>query len=112
MDYRFLGRTGVRVSPLCVGAMNFGESTPEGEAQRIMARALDAGVNLLDTADYYNDGESERVVGRFIAASGRRHEMILATKVHFPTGPGPNDRGNSRLHVLRACEESLRRLQT
>ncbi len=112
MEYRLLGRTGVRVSPLCIGAMNFGNPTPEAEAARIIDRALDAGVNLLDTANSYNGGESEAVIGRALRASGRRAEVVLATKAHFPIGPGPNDRGNSRLHLMRACEESLRRLQT
>jgi aryl-alcohol dehydrogenase-like predicted oxidoreductase len=112
MDYRLLGRTGVRVSPICIGTMNFGSPTPEDEAARIIERALDAGVNFFDTANSYNAGESEAVIGRALAASGRRHELVLATKAHFPTGPGPNDRGNSRLHLLRACEDSLRRLKT
>ena len=112
MEYRLLGRTGVRVAPICIGTMNFGAPTPEDEAVRIIDRALDAGVNFFDTANSYNAGESEAVIGRALRASGRRHELVLATKAHFPTGPGPNDRGNSRLHLMRACEESLRRLQT
>lgn len=112
MNYRPLGRTGVRVSPLCIGTMNFGAPTPEDEAARIIDCALDAGVNFLDTANSYNAGESEALIGRVLRRSGRRHELILATKAHFPTGPGPNDRGNSRLHLIRACEDSLRRLQT
>jgi aryl-alcohol dehydrogenase-like predicted oxidoreductase len=111
MEYRLLGRTGVRVSPLCIGTMNFGSPTPEDEAARIIDRALDAGINFFDTANSYNGGESEAVIGRALKASGRRDELILATKAHFPTGPGPNDRGNSRLHLMRACEDSLRRLQ-
>jgi aryl-alcohol dehydrogenase-like predicted oxidoreductase len=112
MEHRLLGRTGVRVAPLCIGTMNFGNPTPEDEAARIIDRALDAGVNLFDTANSYNGGESEAIIGRALAASGRRHELLLATKAHFPTGPGPNDRGNSRLHLMRACEESLQRLRT
>lgn len=112
MEYRLLGRTGVRVGPIAIGTMNFGDPTPADEAARIIDRALDAGLNLLDTANSYNAGESEAVIGRALAASGRRHEVVLATKAHFPTGPGPNERGNSRLHLLRACEESLRRLRT
>lgn len=112
MDYRLIGQTGVRVAPLALGTMNFGDPTPEDEAARIIDRALDAGLNLLDTADMYNGGASEVALGRALAASGRRHEVVLATKAHFPTGPGPNQRGNSRLHLLRACEDSLRRLQT
>lgn len=112
MEYRFFGRTGIRVAPLAIGTMNFGFPTSEDEAARIIDRALDAGLNLIDTANSYNNGESEAIIGRALAASGRRAEVVLATKVHFPVGPGPNDRGNSRLHIIRACEASLRRLQT
>ncbi len=112
MEYRLLGRTGVRVAPLAIGTMNFGAPTSEEESARILDRALDAGLNLIDTSNSYNAGESEAVIGRALRASGRRHEVVLATKVHYPTGPGPNDRGNSRLHIMRACEDSLRRLQT
>jgi len=111
MDYRLLGRTGVRVSPLCLGTWNFGEPTPEAEAIRITRKALDAGINLIDTADEYAHGESERIVGKALAG-GRRQRVILATKVHFPQSDDPNDRGNSRRHILNATENSLRRLQT
>ncbi len=110
MDHRLLGRTGVRVSPLCLGAMNFGGPTPEAEAVRIVHAAMDAGVNLIDTADVYHDGASETVVGKALA--DRRDRVVLATKVHGRTGPGPNDAGNSRLHIVRGCEASLRRLGT
>jgi aryl-alcohol dehydrogenase-like predicted oxidoreductase len=110
MDYRLLGRTGVLVSPLCLGTMNFGERTPESDAIRMTHAALDAGINLVDTADVYNAGESERTVGK--ALQGRRDRVILATKVHGRTGDGPNDQGTSRLHILRACEASLHRLGT
>lgn len=112
MDYRILGRSGVRVAPLALGTYNFGGRTPPAEATTLLHRALDAGINLVDTADSYGQGESERVIGRALAESGRRHEVVLATKVHFPMGDGPNDRGNSRLHLMRACEASLRRLRT
>lgn len=111
MQYRTFGRTGLLVAPLALGAFNFGRATPEDEAARMIDCALDAGINLLDTADSYHSGESERVIGRALARNGRRHDVILATKVHYPTGPGPNERGNSRLHIMRACEASLRRLQ-
>jgi 1-deoxyxylulose-5-phosphate synthase len=111
MNYRQFGRTGVKVAPLAIGAMNFGNPTSESEATRIIACALDAGINLIDTANSYNNGESEAVIGRILATNGRRNEVFLATKGHNPTGPGPNDRGNSRLHLMRACEDSLRRLQ-
>ena len=110
MNYRLLGRTGVRVSPLCLGAMNFGGPASESDSIRIVHAALDAGINLVDTADVYNAGESERVIGK--ALSGRRTEVVLATKVHGRTGDGANDQGNSRLHILRACDASLRRLDT
>src|SRR6266498_560957 len=112
MEYRPLGRTGVKIAPLCLGTLNFANPTPEDEVGRIIDRALDAGINLIDTANSYNDGASERMIGRALAARGRRHDVVLATKVHFPVGPGPNDRGNSRLHILKACDDSLRRLQT
>jgi 1-deoxyxylulose-5-phosphate synthase len=112
MNYRILGRTGVRIAPLALGTANFADPTPEDEAAAIIDRALDAGINLIDTGNSYKDGESERMIGRALLRSQRRHEVLLATKAFFPVGPGPNDRGNSRLHLLRACEDSLRRLQT
>jgi 1-deoxyxylulose-5-phosphate synthase len=110
MDYRLLGRTGVRVSPLCLGTLNFGGGTGQADAIRMVHAALDAGINFVDTADVYHAGESERIVGTALA--GRRDTVILATKVHGRTGSGANDQGNSRLHILRACEASLRRLGT
>jgi aryl-alcohol dehydrogenase-like predicted oxidoreductase len=112
MKYRSLGRTGMMVSPLCIGTMNFADATPEEDAREIVRVAHEAGVNFFDTAGNYNGGESERALGRAIADLGQRHEFIVATKCHFPIGPGPNDRGNSRLHVIRACEDALRRLGT
>jgi aryl-alcohol dehydrogenase-like predicted oxidoreductase len=105
-----MGRTGVQVSPLCLGTANFGNPTSEEEARRIMQAALDAGINLFDTANSYNSGESERIIGRFLKETGQRDRVLLATKVYYPMGDGPNDRGLS--HILRACEDSLRRLQT
>jgi aryl-alcohol dehydrogenase-like predicted oxidoreductase len=112
MEYRILGRTGVKVAPLCLGTDNFANPTPEAEAIDIIDRGLDAGINLIDTSNSYVKGESERIIGQALAANGRRDQVILATKAHYPTGPGPNDRGNSRLHLMKACEDSLRRLQT
>ncbi len=112
MTYRSLGRTGVQVSPLCLGAMNFGGPTPEDESHRIIDAALDGGINFIDTANVYNGGESEQIVGRALQRNGRRDEVVLATKAHGKMGPGPNDQGNSRYHLIRACEDSLRRLQT
>jgi aryl-alcohol dehydrogenase-like predicted oxidoreductase len=111
MEYRNLGRTGIKVSPLCLGTMNFGSPTPEAESIRMIHTALDAGINFLDTANIYNQGESERVVGKALA-DGRREKVILATKVHFPQSDDPNDRGNSRRHIFQAVEASLRRLGT
>ncbi len=110
MEYRLLGRTGVRVSPLCLGTMMFGGPTDEPDSINIIHKALDAGIQFVDTADIYNRGESERVVGK--AITGRRSEVILATKGRQPVGDGPNDRGASRLHLMQALDESLRRLGT
>jgi aryl-alcohol dehydrogenase-like predicted oxidoreductase len=113
MDYRLFGRTGVKVAPLALGTANFGRPTPEDEAQRILERALDAGVNLIDTANSYAQGLSELIIGRFLQRSGKRNQVFLATKLHYPTLPdaGPNDRGNSRKNIIHSCEDSLRRLQ-
>lgn len=110
MEYRTLGRAGVEVSPLCLGCMNFGGPTSEKDSIRIIERALDAGLNFIDTANVYNNGVSEEIVGK--ALQGKRDQVVLATKVHGNMGPGPNDCGNSRHHILREVENSLRRLQT
>ena len=110
MEYRTLGRSGVKVSRLCLGTMMFGGPTDEQESTRIIHRALDAGINFIDTANIYNDGESERVTGR--ALQGRRDQVVLATKVRYPVGPGPNDGGLSRYHIMNQVEASLRRLGT
>jgi aryl-alcohol dehydrogenase-like predicted oxidoreductase len=112
MEYRMLGRTGLRVSPLVLGTDNFSNPTPETEAIAIIKLAIESGINLIDTSDSYAHGESERIIGKALKESGRRNDVILATKAHYPTGPGPNDQGNSRLHLIKACEDSLRRLQT
>jgi aryl-alcohol dehydrogenase-like predicted oxidoreductase len=112
MEYRTLGRTGVRVSPLCLGAMMFGAwGNPDHEdSVRIIHRALDAGVNFVDTADVYSSGESEEIVGK--ALKGRRDQVVLATKVHGSMGDDTNERGNSRRWIVQECEASLRRLGT
>lgn len=114
MKYRSLGRSGVLVSELCLGAMIFGEEgsrgTPAVEAQRMIDRFVDAGGNHIDTADVYAGGRSEEIVGQ--ALQGKRQHVILASKVRFATGNGPNDQGLSRLHIIQAVEGSLRRLQT
>ena len=107
---RLLGKTGVKVSRVALGAMSFGGDADEATAARMYRAARDAGVNFVDTADVYNEGRSEQIVGRLIA--GERDEIVLATKAYFPTGPGPNARGASRFHLVRAVEASLRRLAT
>lgn len=110
MEYRRLGRCGLKVSELCLGTMTFGHGTGEHEAARMVDRCLDAGVNFFDTADTYGGGESEVMLGRALA--GKRGSAIVATKVFNPTGPGANDSGASRAHIMRAVEESLARLKT
>ncbi|MGO9455665.1 MAG: aldo/keto reductase [Acidimicrobiales bacterium] len=112
MELRQLGRTGVRVSPLCLGAMMFGAwgNPDHEESVRIIHRALDAGINFVDTADVYSAGESEEIVGK--ALKGRRDDVVLATKVHGVMGTDPNHQGNSRRWIVRECEASLRRLGT
>lgn len=110
MDYRRLGRSGLRVSPLCLGTMMFGGATDEAQSRRIIDHAHDAGINFIDTADVYNEGRSEEVTGRAIAA--HRQDWVLATKVANPMGTGPNRSGLSRRWVMQACEGSLRRLGT
>jgi aryl-alcohol dehydrogenase-like predicted oxidoreductase len=113
MEYRTLGRTGVKVSPLCLGAMMFGGwgNPDHDESIRIIHRALDAGVNFVDTADVYSRGESEEIVGKALAG-GRRENVVLATKVHGTMGDDPNEFGNSRRWIVREVENSLRRLKT
>lgn len=110
MDYRNLGRTGVKVSPVCLGTMMFGGQTSEADSTQIIHKAHDAGINFLDTADMYNAGESEVVVGRAIA--DRRDQIVLATKGRAPMGTGPNDAGGSRMHMMHALDASLKRLNT
>lgn len=123
MHYRSLGHSGLKVSTLCLGAMTFGEADStsfmhqlgcdEATAFAIMRKALGAGINFIDTADVYGqDGLSERVIGRWFAAEQRRDEVVLATKFRFRMSPGPNGTGASRRRIVRACEDSLRRLQT
>lgn len=111
--YRPLGNTGLRVSPICLGTDNFANPTPESEAIRIIDHALEQGINLIDTANSYAGGESEAIIGRALRTNGRREDVILATKAYYPTGnKGINDQRTSRRHLVRACEDSLRRLQT
>lgn len=110
MSYKSLGMSGVKVSPLCLGSMNFASPTNEKESIRIIDHAIDAGINFIDTANVYNNGASEQIIGKTLKS--KRDKIVLATKVHGKTGDGPNDRGNSRYHILREVEASLRRLQT
>jgi aryl-alcohol dehydrogenase-like predicted oxidoreductase len=112
MQLRNLGSTGVKVSPLCLGAMMFGDwgNTDHDESIRIIQAALDAGINFVDTADVYSRGESEEIVGK--ALKGRRDNVVLATKVHGPMGDDPNQFGNSRRWIVKEIDNSLRRLQT
>ena len=118
MDYRLLGRSGLKVSALTLGTMTFGGqgffakagNTDLAGARRQVNRCIDAGVNLFDTADIYSSGVSEELLGQ--ALGERRPEVLIATKARFPMGPGPNDRGSSRHHLVRACEASLLRLKT
>ena len=112
MEYRSLGRTGVKVSCLCLGCMMFGGKTDSAESRRIIDRSLDAGINFLDTANVYSLGKSEEVTGEALKRNGKRQEVVLATKVHWKMGEGVNDWGNSRRHIIEQCEASLRRLQT
>ena len=112
MQYRPLGRTGIKVSPYCLGAMMFGKmANPDhDECVRMIHKALDSGINFIDTADAYSQGESEEIVGK--ALKGRRDNVVLATKAFSPMGDDPNQRGSSRRWLTRAVEDSLRRLQT
>lgn len=120
MDYRNLGRTGLKVSPICLGTMQFGWSSDEATAHRVLSRAVELGCNFIDTADVYSrwvegnpGGVSEQIIGRWLKkASVRREDVIIATKVRGAMSDDPNDRGLSRHHIMNAVEASLRRLQT
>lgn len=119
MQYARLGRTGLKVSRLCLGTMNFGWSADEATSFEIMDAAFDAGINFFDTADVYSKwvegnpgGVSEQMIGRWMQARGKRREIVVATKVRGGMWPGPNGEGLSRQHILQAVEDSLRRLQT
>lgn len=110
MEYRRLGQSGLKVSVVGLGGNNFGGAADEERSIAVIRRALDVGINVIDTADVYSAGVSEQFVGKAIA--GRRQEAIVATKVQGKMGPGPNDRGLSRKHILDGCDQSLRRLNT
>src|SRR5882757_2496694 len=110
MSARRFGATGVEIAPLALGAMNFGIATPPDEAAAMLARAIDAGITLIDTADVYR--ESEHVVGEVLEGTGRRDAVLLATKVGLPRGEGEPGRWHRREHILASCEQSLRNLRT
>ena len=118
MEYIKLGKTGLSVSRICLGCMSYGDKRwrewviTGDEAREHFAAALEAGVNFFDTADVYSTGVSEEITGRWLGEMAARDEIVLATKVHGPMGPGPNRRGLSRKHILEACDASLRRLKT
>jgi 1-deoxyxylulose-5-phosphate synthase len=120
MEYRRLGRTGLKVSTICLGTMQFGWTAAEADSYQIMNRAVELGCNFFDTADMYSSwhpgnqgGESETIIGNWLAAGhGRRRDLVIATKVRGKMGPGPNDQGLSRRHILNSIEDSLDRLQT
>lgn len=111
MEYRYLGRSGLKVSELCLGTMTFGREASEEESRRMLDRFVEAGGNFLDTANVYSNGVSEEIVGRWMKGR-RREDLVVATKVRFAMGEGPNDVGLSRKHILAQVEASLRRLQT
>jgi aryl-alcohol dehydrogenase-like predicted oxidoreductase len=110
MEYRRMGTSGLKVSEICLGTMTFGHGTDEAEAGRIVSLALDAGLNFFDTADAYNGGVAETMLGKVL--EDKRRQAIIATKFFNPMGSGPNDSGMSRLHIMQAVEDSLRRLNT
>jgi aryl-alcohol dehydrogenase-like predicted oxidoreductase len=124
VEYRTLGRTGVEVSPICLGSDDFGDATPPEVAEKIIVRALDAGINLIDTGNLCAEGESEKIIGKTLKENNLRHSVIISTKVdHAPRKKGvsldefapqmaPNTQGNSRLNIIKACKLSLRDLQT
>lgn len=110
MDYKFLGRTGVKVSQLCFGTMSFGDEADENMSAQLYRRCRDAGINFFDCANMYSTGRAEEILGRLI--SGHRSEVVLTSKAYFPIGKDPNSRGSSRYHLFNSVEDSLRRLKT
>lgn len=112
MEYRFMGRTGLKVSELCLGTQTFGWGADEKTAHAMADRFVEAGGNFFDTSNIYNKGQAEIMLGRWLKSRGRRSDFIIATKVFFPVGEGPNDTGLSRKHIFDAIDGSLRRLQT
>lgn len=112
MNYRRLGRSGLKISSLALGTLNFGNPTPKEEAIKIIDRAIDSGINLIDSADVYSHGKSEEILGEALGRDGKRKKVFITSKVFMRTSPGPNDEGNSKHHIIESCEESLKRLKT
>src|SRR5688572_29336797 len=112
MDYRKLGRTGVKVTPLCLGTMNFGGRSDAVESHAVLDAYVELGGNFVDTANVYNDGRSEAIIGDWMQKTGRRDSLVLSTKVHGRRSPQVNDAGNHRWHIVREVEQSLKRLKT
>jgi aryl-alcohol dehydrogenase-like predicted oxidoreductase len=112
MQYRVLGRTGVKVSPLCLGTMNFGGRADAAAGGQILGNFVELGGNFIDTANVYNDGRSEQIIGDWMKESGLRDRIVLSTKVHGRRSPHVNDAGNHRWHIVREVEQSLKRLKT
>ena len=111
MEYRFLGRTGLKVSELCLGAMTFGRESSEAESNQMLDTFKEVGGNFIDTADVYSRGLSETILGRWLKQQ-KREDVVIATKVRFGMGDGPNDIGLSRKHILAGIDASLKRLGT
>src|SRR5512142_1796875 len=112
MEYVRLGRSGLKVSRICLGTMTFGREADESSSRAIIDRYLELGGNFLDTADAYSLGGSEELLGRYLKERGNRTQIVLASKVYQQMGPGPNEGGLARIHIQQAIEASLRRLQT
>ncbi|MBZ0302474.1 MAG: aldo/keto reductase, partial [Anaerolineae bacterium] len=112
MDYRFLGRSGLKVSELCMGTQTFGWGADETTAHTMADQFVEAGGNFFDTSNTYNEGQSETILGGWLKQRGSRSQRVIATKIFFPAGSGPNDTGLSRKHIFDQIENSLRRLQT
>ena len=112
MEYRRLGRSGLNISKIVLGTMNFGNPTDKDESMEIIDRAIDSGINLFDCADVYAGGESESILGEALKRNGKRRNVFVVSKVFMSTGEGPNDGGNSKHHIMEACENSLKRLRT
>ena len=112
MEYKRLGNSGLKVSSVCLGTMTFGGAADQEMSFKLMDRFVELGGNFIDTADQYNSGVSEEIVGQWIKERGIRDQIVLATKVYTQMGPGPNEGGLSRIHILQAIDDSLQRLQT